>query len=242
MEMLLESQFTPIRNTTSSHLRRNPVSSRHQTFILTKQEDPGMWTISPPYASNRAEMEDCIDVDQHCPPLRSSKWSSRRFNPTIRPRSETPRSTITRTALNPSFFIFVSLGPVHCTNPSWANFPTILVQVGPWTTLKERERTLTYPTHPLPPPPLPCPAHKTPWLPKLWNRHPAKEKHGISSTPEIPSHLRTDTAATARRISTTNMQRPVRPLRESGTGYHDYNAAALGIEGLLLPVMVSREH
>lgn len=51
----------------------------------------------------------------------------------------------------------------------------------------------------------------------------------------------TDTANTARR---TNMQRPTaRPLRESGTGHHDCNAA-LGIEGLLLllPVMASREH
>jgi len=45
-------------------------------------------------------MEERIDLAQHCPPLRSIKRSSRRFNMTIRPYPETPRS------LNPSFFNF----------------------------------------------------------------------------------------------------------------------------------------
>lgn len=121
LEMLLQSQSTPIRNRSSaSHSGRNPVSSRHQTSILTKQEATEMWTIAAPYASNRAPMKGALMSPSTAPPLRSSKWSSRRFNPTIRPRPETPRSTITTTTLNPSFFYFCP-GDLFTTTPSWRN-------------------------------------------------------------------------------------------------------------------------
>lgn len=142
LEMLLQSQSTPIRNRSStSHFGRNSVSSRHQTSILTKQEATEMWTIAAPYASNRAPMKERALMSPSTAPLcgRANGHrgvSTRRCVHVLKPRdrpSQRPPSIL--------LFLFLSWGPVHY-NPFLAQFLRSLCKLvpGAHTTHPPRER------------------------------------------------------------------------------------------------------